>query len=136
MIQWTIKKNQAFRQDNTIHSCIYSFTTGLCCCMSCKLPRLLCTFSANVPFLKPLKTLENQWFSDIFRKWAFLMFSGEIKRRIWWKFSAIQMEFIFTENTKLLKLTQLCMFFNYFRKIFHAIEVLSLKKYTKLSAIV
>ena len=25
-------------------------------------------FSANVPFLKPLKTLENQWFSDIFRE--------------------------------------------------------------------
>ena len=25
-------------------------------------------FSANATFLKPLKTLENQWYSDIFRK--------------------------------------------------------------------
>ena len=37
-------------------------------------------FSANVPFLKPLKTLENQWFSDIFKKRTFLMFSGEIEK--------------------------------------------------------
>ena len=39
------------------------------------------------------------------------------------------MEVIFIENTAILKLTQLYMFFNYFRKIFHAIEMLNLKKY-------
>ena len=56
------------------------------------------------------------------------MFSGEIEKEHLVKigFNAIQMEVIFTENTKILKLTQLYMFFNYFREIFHTIEILSL----------
>ena len=44
-----MRKIQAFRQDNTIDSCTYSFTTGLCCCMSCKLPRLFVYIKLNLP---------------------------------------------------------------------------------------
>ena len=41
---------------------LYTYATYIYICINSSDP-----FSANVPFLKPLKTLENQWFSDIFR---------------------------------------------------------------------
>ena len=54
---------------------LYTYATYIYICINSSDP-----FSANVPFLKPLKTLESQWFSDIFRMWGFLMFSGEIEK--------------------------------------------------------
>ena len=62
------------------------------------------------------------------------MVSGDIEVLLKLVINAIQMEVIFTENTEMLKLTQLYVIFKYFWKIFYAIEIFSLKKHTRLSA--